>query len=104
MDREYADDQIVVAESCSELQAMVNDAVVIAGRFGLRLNASKCKAMIIGRPATVGDPSTHPCISIDGVQLKWSDEIKNALNTKKKKNHFDDTRLRKLQIASAKMK
>jgi hypothetical protein len=72
---EYADDQILLASSASELQNMVAHVELIASAFGLKLNGPKCEAMIVGRSASVLH-SSEPSIQIGNLTLSWSSELK----------------------------
>ena len=45
----YADDGMLIATSVGEMEKMIEVLVEVAARSGLRINISKCKAMIFQR-------------------------------------------------------
>ena len=82
----YADDlQVYVQVSKDELEngiaTLSRAASTISGwaySIGLKLNASKTKAMIFGTPRNVNElPNDLPCPSLDGVSISFVDKATN---------------------------
>ena len=91
----YADDTVLLAETKEDLQHILNEVNSVGERYGMKMNATKTKTMVVCRK---GD-TPQIKIKIDGVEIEQVQQFKYLGQTISDNGRCDSEIIKRIEIA-----